>query len=73
MGVLPQALEIMFEVQMKRSNKRITRGKKKLFNLQNVCAFFFPSLWTPHTLEPHNFLKYLLFILDDLKCYRSVT
>jgi hypothetical protein len=27
MGVLPQALEIIFEVQMKKSNEKITRRK----------------------------------------------
>jgi hypothetical protein len=36
MTVLPQALEIIFEVQGKRVMK-----KKKLFNLQNTI-FFFP-------------------------------
>jgi hypothetical protein len=43
MGVLPQALEIIFEVKMKRSIEKITR-KKKLSNSQNVFFFFF---WTP--------------------------
>jgi len=33
MGVLPQALEITFEVQRKMSNKKITRKTKKLSNL----------------------------------------
>jgi hypothetical protein len=33
MGALPQALEIIFEVQRKRSNEKIPRKKKKLFNL----------------------------------------
>jgi hypothetical protein len=28
MGALPQALEIVFEVQMKRSNDKIARKKK---------------------------------------------
>jgi hypothetical protein len=40
MGVLPQALKIIFEVQMKRSNEKITRGKEKLSNLQKVFFFF---------------------------------
>jgi hypothetical protein len=31
MGVLPQALEIIFEKQMKRSNEKIARRKIKLF------------------------------------------
>jgi len=29
----PQALEIIFEVQRKKSNEKITRKKIKLFNL----------------------------------------
>jgi hypothetical protein len=28
MGVLPQALEIIFEVQRKKRKEKITRGKK---------------------------------------------
>jgi hypothetical protein len=39
MGVLPQALEITFEVQRKMSNKKITR-QKKAFEL--IKLFFFP-------------------------------
>jgi hypothetical protein len=39
MGVLPQALEIIFEMKRKRSNEKIIRKKKKLSNLQNL--FFF--------------------------------
>jgi hypothetical protein len=42
MGALCQALEISFEVQTKRSNEKITRKKKKAFQLTNcVCVFFF--------------------------------
>jgi hypothetical protein len=41
MGALPQALEIIFEVQGKRSNEKITRRKNKLSKLQNVFFFFF--------------------------------
>jgi hypothetical protein len=45
MGVLPQALEIIFEVQqMKRSNEKITRKIKKLSNLQTIFFSFFFSL-----------------------------
>jgi len=46
MRELPQALEIIFEVQRKMSNGKIAE-KKKLFNLQNMIFFFFFSLWTP--------------------------
>jgi hypothetical protein len=40
MGALPQSLEIIFEVQMKRSNEKITR-KKEAFQLTK--CIFFPS------------------------------
>jgi len=44
-GILPQALEIIFEMKRKRSNEKITRRrrrrKKKLSNLRNT---FFPVL-----------------------------
>jgi hypothetical protein len=33
MRTLPQALEIIFEMQMKMSNEKITRKKNKFFNL----------------------------------------
>jgi ribosome-associated protein YbcJ (S4-like RNA binding protein) len=36
MGASPQALEIIFEVQMKRNNEKIARRKNKLFNSQTV-------------------------------------
>jgi hypothetical protein len=36
MAVLPQTLEIIFEMQRKRSNEKITRKKKKPSNLQNT-------------------------------------
>jgi hypothetical protein len=39
MGVLPQGLEIIFELQRKKRNEKITRGKKMLFNLQNTIFF----------------------------------
>jgi hypothetical protein len=66
MGVLPQALEITFEVQRKMSNKKITRKKKKPFQL--IVFFFFP-LFGPLLLLN---LVTFLFISNDLKCYRSV-
>jgi hypothetical protein len=44
MRALPQALEIVFKVQMKRSNEKIARKKKKLSNSQNALFFFFFSL-----------------------------
>jgi hypothetical protein len=33
MGALPKALEIIFEVQRKRSNENIARKKKKAFQV----------------------------------------
>jgi hypothetical protein len=51
MRALPLALEIILEVQRKKSNEKITRKKKKLSNLQNVS---FP-LWISLSFKPHNF------------------
>jgi hypothetical protein len=59
MGALPQALEIIFEVQGKRSNEKITRKKKKLSNLQNVGFFFF-LLFRPLLLS--NLITFLFLI-----------
>jgi len=56
MGVLPQALEIIFEVQKKRSNEKITRRKMSLPTYKMHFYFYFSSLWTPPTFKPHNFL-----------------
>jgi len=57
MGALPQALEIVFEVQRKRSNEKITR-KKKNFPIYKIRFFFFflsSTFWTPLTFKYHNF------------------
>jgi hypothetical protein len=42
MGALHQALENIFEVQMKRSNEKITRNqkKKKSFPTYKTCFVF---------------------------------
>jgi hypothetical protein len=53
MRVLSQALQIIFEVQKKKSNEKLTR-KKKAFQLAE-CPFFSLSLWTPLTFKSHNF------------------
>jgi hypothetical protein len=53
MGALPQALEIIFEVQWKRINEKITKKKEKAFQL--IHCFFFPSLWTLLIFKLHNF------------------
>jgi hypothetical protein len=52
MGALPQALEIIFKVQTKKSNEKITRRKNKVLNVENVL---FSPLWTPNIFKPHNF------------------
>jgi F0F1-type ATP synthase membrane subunit a len=57
MGVAPQALEIIFEVQRKTINEKITRKKKQLYNLQN--AFFF-LLFGPLLLS--NLIPFLFLI-----------
>jgi hypothetical protein len=57
MGALPEALEIIFEVQRKRNNEK-NNTKNKLSNLQDGFSFFLfaPFFWTSLTLKPHNFL-----------------
>jgi len=56
MGVLPQALEIIFEVQRKRSNEKNSKKKSKLSNSQNMVFFFYSFRWTPPSFEASNFL-----------------
>jgi hypothetical protein len=43
MGALPQALEIIFELQMKRSNETIARRKRN-FPTHKMLFFLFFSL-----------------------------
>jgi hypothetical protein len=52
MGVLPQVLEIKFEVQMKRINEKLAR-KKKSFSTHKMSFF---SLWIPPAFKAFNFL-----------------
>jgi hypothetical protein len=68
--MLLQVLEIIFEVQRKMNNEKIIR-KKKSFPTYKTCFFSFSSFWTPPTFKPHKFI--FLFILNNLKCYRSAT
>jgi hypothetical protein len=51
MRALPEALEVIFEVQCKRSNEKITR---KIFTINKMI--FFLSLWGPSIFKPHKFL-----------------
>jgi hypothetical protein len=53
MGALPQALEIIFEMQRKRSNEKIARRKKSFPT--HKTRFFLPSVWTPPTFKAFNF------------------
>ncbi len=52
---LPQALEIILVVQMKMSNEKVAREKKKKA-FQLTKHVFFSSLWTPPTFKASNFL-----------------
>ncbi len=54
MGVLPQVLEIIFEVHKKMNNEKITRRK---ISFPTYKTFFFPffSFWTSPTFKLHNF------------------
>jgi glycopeptide antibiotics resistance protein len=58
MGVAPQVLEIIFEVQRKMNNEKITRREISflIYKILLFFLFFFPSFWTPPTFKPHNFL-----------------
>jgi len=60
MGALSQSLEIIFELQRKRNNEKITRRKIK-FSSYKTRLFPLSSLCTPPTFKPHNFLISYLF------------
>jgi hypothetical protein len=68
---LPQAPEIVFEVQRKRSNEKITR-KIKIFSTYKMCFFGFFFSLDPSDFQT-SYLSYFLFNLNDFKCYRSTT
>jgi hypothetical protein len=55
MGMLPQALEIIFEVQMERSNEKITRRKIN-FPTHKTFFFFFFFFLDPSNFKASNFL-----------------
>jgi len=67
MRALPQAIEIIFEVQRKRSNEKITTTK---ISFSVYKTRFLPLLFAPLLLS--NLITFL-FILNNLKCYRSTT
>jgi hypothetical protein len=57
MGVLPQALEILFEVQKKRNNEKIARRNISFpTHKTHFFPLFFSSPWTPLTFKAFNFL-----------------
>jgi hypothetical protein len=57
--MLPQALEIIFEVQRKRINDKIIR-RKISFSIYKTHSFFL-SFWTPPNFKPCNFLIFIHF------------
>jgi hypothetical protein len=57
--MLLQVLEIIFEMQRKMSNGKITR-KEISFPTYKTWFFFF-FLWTPPTFKPHTFLIFHSF------------
>jgi hypothetical protein len=74
MGVLRQALNIIFQVQRKTSNEKLARRKItfifQLTNLQNACSFFLFfvfSLFGPLLLSNLITFKFLI----HLKTIRS--
>jgi hypothetical protein len=56
MGALPQALEILFAVQRKRSVEKIARRKISFPTHKTHFFFLLFSLWTPPTFKAFNFL-----------------
>jgi hypothetical protein len=60
MRALPQALEIVFQVQKKRSNDKIAR-KKKAFQLTKCFFFLFSFFWTPPIFKSRNFFIFYSF------------
>jgi hypothetical protein len=65
MGVLPQALEIIFEVQMKRNIEKIAR-RKISFPTHKTC-FFFSVFFGPFLLSKLLTFSVLFINLNDLK------
>jgi hypothetical protein len=59
MGVLPQVLEIIFEVQRKMSNEKITR---KEINFQTYKTFSFFLFFLFGHLLLSNLITFLFFI-----------
>jgi hypothetical protein len=60
MGALPQALEIIFQVQGKRSNEKFYKKKNKLSNFKNMFFFFIFLLFGPLLFS--NLITFLFLI-----------
>jgi hypothetical protein len=56
MGVLPQVLKIIFEVQRKTSNEKITRREINFPTYKT--RFYFSSIWTLSTFKPQFSFSY---------------
>jgi hypothetical protein len=61
--MLHQALQIIFEVQKKRSNGKLTRRKINFPTYKTHFFGFFFSFWTPLIFKPYNFLIFIHFKL----------
>jgi hypothetical protein len=75
MGALPQVLEIIFEVQRKKSNEKINRKEKKSFSTHKFyfILFHFILFLLVRPLLFSNLITFFLFILNNLKRYKSAT
>jgi hypothetical protein len=65
------ALEILFEMQRKRSNEKIAR-RKICISTHKTCIFSFFFSLDPSYFQSF-LLSHFLFNLNNLKCYRSAT
>jgi hypothetical protein len=64
-GVIFQALQIIFEMQSQGSNQKRALMKIYIFKLQTCFSYFFLIL-TPLLFS------IFLFVLNNLKCFRNV-
>jgi hypothetical protein len=60
MGTLLQVIEIIFEVQRKMSNEKVTR---KEISFKTYKTRFFSSFWTPPSFELHNILIFYSILM----------
>jgi hypothetical protein len=69
MGALPQALEIIFEVQRKNIDEKVTRKNKNFPTYYKLLFFLLFGSLLLSNLKTF----YFLFILNNLKCYKGTT